>query len=190
MTPFQCEECHFENFFWAATKEAAEDKWVIICIVRANIDAFWAQRPSTVRSNLLEVTRMMEQARIMRIDQPIKAFPRGPFPLNDSLGMVSAILSLHRSLDKGKNSKTIQWDTMRGLHSAYSNLVHTTPLGTAAAVLSDSRKTTRITNSPTNGIWFQRFMKGSHERMGDVRIPDTALTIDVLRELDLLLETG
>ncbi|KAL7569770.1 hypothetical protein ACA910_005713 [Epithemia clementina (nom. ined.)] len=102
--------------------------------------------------------------------------------------MVPAILSLQRSLDKGRNSKTIQWDTMRGIRSGYSNVINITPAGTGGAVLSDGRKSTRITDSPTNGIWFQRFMDGCHERMGDVRIPDTALTVDVLLELDKLLE--
>ncbi|KAL7559918.1 hypothetical protein ACA910_007284 [Epithemia clementina (nom. ined.)] len=77
---------------------------------------------------------------------------------------------------------------MRGMRSTYSNFVHTTPAGTGGAILSDGRKSTRVTNSSTNGLWFQCFMEGCHKRMGDVRLPDAALTINVLKALEDLWE--
>ncbi|KAL7564978.1 hypothetical protein ACA910_011946 [Epithemia clementina (nom. ined.)] len=40
----------------------------------------------------------------------------------------------------------------------------------------------------TNTMWFKRFMDGSHERMGDIKIQDSALTIDVLLALQALLD--
>ncbi|KAL7576190.1 hypothetical protein ACA910_013676 [Epithemia clementina (nom. ined.)] len=156
--------------------------------MRANLDAFWSRQPTTAYGNSLEVNHIMKLARDMQIDYLMHSQPQGPFPTDDSLGMVPAILSLQRSLNKGCNSKTIQWDTMRGIKSGYFNAIHNTPAGIGGAVLLDGQKSMRITNSPSNVIWFQRFMGGCHERMADVRIPDTALTIDVLLELDNLLE--
>ncbi|KAL7578000.1 hypothetical protein ACA910_007616 [Epithemia clementina (nom. ined.)] len=188
MVPFQCELCHFRNIFYCDPRipSSQEDRWVMACIVQANLDAFWARRPSTVQGNLQEMNRLMQQAKDMRIQRPMASYPRGPFPVADTLGMVPAIMSLYRLLDKGRNSKTIQWDTMRGMRSMYSNFVHMTPAGTGGAIMSDGRKSMCVTNSTTNSLCFQRFMEGCHKRMGDVRLPDAALTIDVLQALDEL----
>ncbi|KAL7570832.1 hypothetical protein ACA910_018902 [Epithemia clementina (nom. ined.)] len=136
--------------------------------------------------NTQEMARMMKQARMFRSSKPLASFPRGPFPLSNGFGMLPAVMSLLRSLDKGRNSRTIQWDTMQGLRTTYSNFIHTTPDGLGGSVLSDGRKNTRITLSPA--LWFQRFMDGCHERMGDVSIPDAALAIDTLLELEQVID--
>ncbi|KAL7565747.1 hypothetical protein ACA910_010187 [Epithemia clementina (nom. ined.)] len=166
MTPFQCEVCQFRIIYGREpVQSSTPDGWALACMVRANIDAFWSRRPSTVKANLQEVNRIMGQANQLGIMSPMFGFDRGPFPLRDTMGMVPAILLLQRSLDRGKNSPTIQWDTMRGLWTAYSNLVHTTSTGYGGATMTDGKRSTFITNSPTNSLWFCRFMDGSHERM-------------------------
>jgi len=46
-----------------------------------------------------------------------------------------------------------------------------------------------ITNSPSNSLWFRRFMKGMHKPMGDVWIPDRPITIGkVLAAFEILEE--
>ena len=54
---------------------------------------------------------------------------------------------------------------------------------------------TFVTDCPTFGLWFERFMKGMHaSRMGDDRRPDAAIANEVMHELikkielDFLLE--
>ena len=189
ITPFQCELCHFRNICKRnPDMTSAQDKWLIQCIIRANLDAFWARQPSTVQGNLRQVNKLMTILHQLRIDSPSDVFVRGPFPVTDSFGMIPAVASLQRSLDSGRNSKTVQWDTMCGIRTAYSNFVHTTPLGLSGAVLSDGRKSTRITESSSNSLWFKRFMDGCHERMGDVKLQDPALSIDVLLALQELLK--
>ncbi|KAL7559583.1 hypothetical protein ACA910_006989 [Epithemia clementina (nom. ined.)] len=136
----------------------------------------------------MEVKRSMRQAREMRIDFPLQAFARGPFPIRYTFGMALAIMSLRRSLDRERNSNTIQWDTMRGVRSAISNFIHSTPNGTDGATMTDGKKQSFITRSSTNSRWFKRFMDGTHEWMGDVKVQDMALTIDVLIGLQELLE--
>ncbi|KAL7575072.1 hypothetical protein ACA910_000443 [Epithemia clementina (nom. ined.)] len=60
MVPFVCELCHFRNVFSRKPRGGSVgDQWVIACIVRANLDAFWARRPSTVYGNLQEISRLM-----------------------------------------------------------------------------------------------------------------------------------
>ncbi|KAL7565120.1 hypothetical protein ACA910_005126 [Epithemia clementina (nom. ined.)] len=56
--------------------------------------------------------------------------------------------------------------------------------------MTDGKRSTFITNSPTNSLWFKRFMDGCHECMGDVKIQDTALSIDVLLGLQEMCQQG
>jgi hypothetical protein len=100
-----------------------------------------------------------------------------------------AITLLQRSLDPGRNSTTIQWGTCRKMRSFYSNFVHATPFGTGQlASMTDGKRSTHFTASPTNTPWFKRFMTGMHERLGDVVLQDQALSIDELLALQDILE--
>ena len=189
ITPFQCELCHFRNVFKRDPNiESEEDKWALKCIIRANLDAFWARRTSTVQGNTREMARSMRILESLRIASPTSIHRRGPYPIEDVMGMIPAMISLQRSLDKGRNSKTIHWDTMRGVRSTFSNFIHTTVSGSRGAMLSDGRRSTQITEVVANSLWFKRFMDGCHERMGDVKIQDAAMSIELLLELERMLE--
>ena len=134
------------------------------------------------------MTKAMNILYSLRIASPAPKHLRGPYPVEDTVGMIPAMISLQRSLDKGKNSRTIQWDTMRGIWSAFSNYIHSTPSGTKGSVLTDGRKSTRVTDSVSNSLWFKRFMDGSHERMGDVKIQDAAMSVETLIALESIIE--
>jgi hypothetical protein len=69
-----------------------------------------------------------------------------------------------------------------------SNFVHTTPYGLGATFIADDGKGGTESASPTNLDWFKRFMRGCHKRMGDIWIPDRALTIRELLCCQTLLE--
>ena len=57
---FQCECCHFKNIYKRKpTPTSDKDKWALKCITRANLDAFWARKKSTVGTNLKEARRSM-----------------------------------------------------------------------------------------------------------------------------------
>ena len=189
MCPFQCDQCHFRNMLGRDPMDDHIDRWLLLCIRRANLDAFWARRPSTVLGNLREAQRAMKIASQLRIPSPVSTFLRGPFPLSDTFGMGMAITLLQRSLDPGRNSATVQWDTVRGLTSFYTNYIHTTQAGIGVAALTDGKSKTYFSSSPTHASpWYARFRVGCHERMGDVRIPDKALSIDILLALQDVLE--
>jgi len=104
----------------------------------------------------------------------------GPYPVKDSFGMGVAAMMLMRSLDTGKNAKTIQNETMRKLWGHYSNFVHTIPEGVGASTTSSEGASSSISLSKTNGYWFKRFMHGCHKRMGDAWTPDRPLTMEEL----------
>ncbi|KAL7563714.1 hypothetical protein ACA910_004112 [Epithemia clementina (nom. ined.)] len=156
---YQCELCHFCNIYYQDPIDGLEeDKWVLTCIMRANLDSFWSRRPSTVSNNLGKMKRIMYIAQSMRIDNPLATFKRGPFPVQDTFGVAPTIISLQRSLDRGGNSRTIQWDTMRGICSSMSNFMHSTHRGISGFIMSDGKRSTHITGSSTDTLWFKRFM--------------------------------
>ncbi|KAL7571232.1 hypothetical protein ACA910_008890 [Epithemia clementina (nom. ined.)] len=77
---------------------------------------------------------------------------------------------------------------MSGVRSAMSKFMHATPKGVGGFIMTDGKRSTHITKSSTNTMWFKRFMDGLHEHMGDVKVQDAAITIDVLLGLQSLLD--
>jgi len=94
-----------------------------------------------------------------------------------------ACVLLERTLDKGCNSTTLQFNSARGVTMIYNNYIHTTPeaqLELACLTAEVGAKKSYFTSAPGKGIWYTRFSSGCHSRMGDVHLPDKALTIDEL----------
>ena len=185
MTPFQCDVCHFENCkrrrpFLGNT----QDEVALLGIRRANLDALWSRERSTVKVNRLQGNHWVSASESAGWND--LALPkRRPFPLEDTFGMQAAVNMLLRSRDVDINAKCIQYETMRKLlRSFLSNFVHTTYGGHGDTFMSEDGRGGTISMSPTNSSWFKRFMRGVHKRMGDVWIPDRALT---KRELTLCL---
>ena len=51
-------------------------------------------------------------------------------------------------------------------------------------VMARDRIKTYVTKCPTYTLWFERFAKGMHSRMGDDRRPDAAISIKLMKALD------
>jgi hypothetical protein len=185
---FQCDECHFVNMKGRPSRPGnLFDELVLVCVRRASLDSLWARERSTVKSNLLEGVRYLSICRSMGLEE--EAYPaRGLFPCADIWGMRVACAILMRSMDKGKNAVTIQYETMRKLRSHIANFVHTCPGGIGARFMGEEGAAGAVSNSPTNSEWFRRFMKGCHRRMGDVWMPDRPVTIQELLKCLMLLE--
>jgi hypothetical protein len=187
MCPFQCDLCQFINVKKRLPSGLPGDDVLQLCIRRANLDACWARETSTVTQNLREAVRVFKSSALLGTEGGYTK--RGPFPIEDVFGMEIAAHHLLRSLDPGRNAKTIQYETMRHVRSHFSNFYHTTPNGVGLSTAGADGSNMFFTNSPTNSYWFKRFMQGSHRRMGDVWIPDRALTIDeLLKALEVLEE--
>jgi hypothetical protein len=45
-----------------------------------------------------------------------------------------------------------------------------------ASFTSDGGSGGRVSNSPTNHLWFQRFPQGCHQRMSDLWLPNRAVS--------------
>jgi hypothetical protein len=123
--PFQCDLCHFRNI--KKCDPFSSDLRLLCGIQRANLDPFWARRPGTVKSN---ITLMF---RIVKVQEEDHGMPRGhmfrpqvPHPVEDTFGMMTAVVLLDPSLNAGINAATVQFNTLRKTRSDMSNYKRTT----------------------------------------------------------------
>ena len=189
MVMFQCDVCHFRNIQSRDPNQAvAQDRILLSCIRRANLDAMWSREPSTVGANLREWHQATSLGRLA-LGIP-NVMPRmGPFALKDDVGMGIAATMLWCSLDKGVRATTIQFGTMRRMRSAYSNAYNASPEMSGSAVMAHETRRIYATDCPTYGTWFDRFMLGAHKRMGDQSRPQQAVSEDIMYELMNRMET-
>ena len=57
MCPFQCDACHFYNIQWRGPGAKLQDEVLLMCIQRANLNAFWSWETVTVLANWPERER-------------------------------------------------------------------------------------------------------------------------------------
>jgi hypothetical protein len=150
------------------------------------LDAFWSRATTTVRGNLSEGKRGQRFA--TRMGVPCLIPEMGPFPLCDSMGMMSATAVLDRSLDRGRTEHFVQWATFRGTRSFITNATQAGVSGLSDSVGGYEKSKMWISGVVTHSFWFTRFMEGLHKRVGEVRHQDEPITIEVLHELDRILE--
>ncbi|KAL7574182.1 hypothetical protein ACA910_014858 [Epithemia clementina (nom. ined.)] len=97
---------------------------------------------------------------------------------------------LIRTLRPGRHTSQVQYETARKVRSTVSNFMHTSPWGVGPSTASSGERSSLFfTGSPTNSYWFRRFMTGCQRCMGNVWIPDCAVTVEVvLGSLEILEE--
>ena len=189
MCTFQCDDCSFYNLQGRYPNENKEaDKLLLLCIRRATLDAFWARERTTVEKNWREIKSLVATGEAMGLEEPLP--PRGPCPIVDEQGLNVACLMLMKTMNQGRNSRHIQFETARKVRSAVSNFYHTLPGGTGLSTVGHGeRGGLFFSASTTNSHWYKRFMTGCHRRMGDVWIPDQATTLDEVKAgLEILEE--
>ena len=151
MISFQCDLCHFRNIQGRDPMGSVTDDNLMTCIRRANLDAFWAREPGTVSANLYDARRSVT-TQVDCLGIISGGFrPLGPFPLRDTCGMIPAATMLMRSLDAGRNDKTVQFGTIRKVRSTFTNLHNASVNGMGSSTLmGDGRK---CTDSLTHSLY-------------------------------------
>jgi hypothetical protein len=114
--------------------------------------------------------------------------PRGPFPVEDSMGMAAAIVIVQRSLARGRYGPTVQYKTIRKFRAAASNIYHSSVIGQDSVVMAQDTHKLKVTDCPTYSDFFERFNKGLHKRMGDVVQPNRAISHALLKAMLGLVE--
>lgn len=117
----------------------------------------------------------------------------GPWPVNDTQGMQVAIEMLRSSQGKGKNDQTyVQFDSIRKLRGAYSNLYDATPQACAVTTTMKGGygRTLVMTRCPTDSKLFQMFARGCEKRMGRFVLQELGLSVEILQEILGSLDTA
>jgi len=130
--PFQCNLC----IFWVLRKgepnvNLSQDRLLLACIRRVNLDAFWSREKRTVEGNLSAMKRAFAKSEVLGLagGYPVP----GPFPFEDICGYEVALQMVLASKQPGKNDSTYtQFDTIRTYRSTFFN-----SLGTNCAVCTD-----------------------------------------------------
>jgi hypothetical protein len=189
MTPFQCDWCLFRLLTGRVPRPTSRHDEFLMCVLRrATLDAFWGRESSTVLANRRNLDQLIQVWDNLLETTPLMP-PLGPYPAYDCFGITVAVPMLVKSLSPGKYASHTQFETMRKLRSAYSNLFHASALGASVmSTLGRDTAKTFLSNCPTNSLWFERFCRGCFKRMGQETHQDLAMSIAVVIELLSLLE--
>lgn len=184
MCSFQCDLCVFRLLFGRNPRLTSHaDEFSLASIRRINLDALWSSEPKTVNSNRYAVRKSIALSEFRQLPPP---FPRlGPHAIKDHMGYGVALLMVWDSLEKGRYAKYKQFDTIRGLRTAYVNVWDASGWANTEtlALSSEDRKAVTVWSSaPVHSRWFKRFTMGCKKRMGKIHKPDLALTGDVMKE--------
>jgi hypothetical protein len=118
--------------------------------------------------------------------------PQGPHPVEDMFGMMTAMVLLDHSLNAGINAATVQFNTVRKTRSAMSNYERTTAPEMRHAALAGYKKGERLgfTNTSVYILWFDRFIVGCHDRMGDDTRQDRDFSIELILAMQKIAGRG
>ena len=183
-TAFQCDVCHVRNMLWRDPRDS--DRLLMKCLRRAILDSLWSREPGTVSSTYSRARALERYGDVLRIGQ---VGPRlGPYALTDDFGMKVALTMVLKSLEPGRNADTVQYDTIRQLRTAYSNMYRASIYHLGMTIYAKERKKLHATDCATDGIWFGKFALGMEKRMGHQIVQDLGISIEVMHELQDLLE--
>ncbi len=157
--------------------------------MRANLDAFWARETLTVSANIRNLDQLVKLWGEVGI-QPLALPALGPYPPSDTFGISIAVAMLVKSTKPGRhNPDYSQFETMRKLRAAFSNLYHAS-VESSVNTLTLGRDTAKtfLTTCPTQSMWFERFSKGCFKCMGQEIHQDLAVSIHLMLALQESLE--
>ena len=187
LVPFRCDQCVIRGLRRVSPGTLGghhhlKEPDLKMAVRRVILDSFWSRESSTVRSNETVVRRAINDSLSLGFRPPFP--PRGPLPDNvDDVAI--AILSVQASLRPGRYKDYTQYDTIRGLRSAYGNLARSS----AGAVVEnwtlagEDGRASRLSKLATDSLWYGRFSAGCRKRMGQDIRPNMAVSTDVMLAL-------
>lgn len=181
--PFQCEACWMQNLEGRYAKKG--DESYVMCLRRANLDAMAGKSHLTITSHRRETESIVRNCE--RIGRTPNLKPRGPFPLEDQVGMGAAVDMLQKSLTaRGRIQDHIQFDAMRKVRSTYSKNYESSPMGVEEGFcFSKGTGRVRPSGCPTQSEWMQDFLHGAESRMGFETEADHGVGINaIVQQLD------
>ena len=183
--PFQCEFCWFVNINKVESNDwYTSDTRVLAYMRQVNLDMFWSREPSTVSNTLSTLKRAKNCSEEIGM-KPIN-LQVGPWPIADNVGFQVAIEMIKHSQGKGRNSsKYIQFDSIRKIRSAYSNVFESGPSRCIdnRKLRSDKGQMMHFVSGDTDSKLFGMFVKGCEKRMGRYVKQDCGMTNELLHAI-------
>jgi hypothetical protein len=164
LVPFECDYCVFIKITGRVEKGINDpaDAYLMACIRRVILDAFWSRARSTVASNTRLMREMILLSASLGFDPPVES--PGPLPGFDHCGYKVAILMAAKSTRAGRHSEShVQWDTIRKYRSAISNQSRASRISNFTSWSMTDYKGTgydRLTEESCGSLWFHRFSTG------------------------------
>ncbi len=163
VTPFQCHFCLF-RLLSRRVPDATnhQDDWLLCCLVRANLDAFWGRALSTIVANRRNLDQLMKMWHEVGLAPDLLLPALGPYPDEDVQGVSVTVAMLIKSTKPGRqNEGYTQFETMRKLRAAYSNMFHASARSNIdTSTLGRDGVKSFLTTCPTQSSWFERFCSG------------------------------
>jgi len=183
LTPFQCDLCVFRNLRKRnPIPDSNRDTALLCCIRRVNLDAVWGRESSTVANSLRGAVQLVQQWAKVGLEPTFPAL--GPYPVADTFGFSVAIGMVLKSMEPGRYDAYQQYETIRKLRAAYSNLYMASREGSnSLRSFGGDRVKHYLTDSPTQSLFFERFSQGCVRRMGQEVRQDWAITLPAMHAL-------
>ena len=189
LAPFECDVCIYRKLKGKEPPRdqrsmSATDELLLACIRRANLDSFWSLASSTVDGNTRKLKLGIKFSNQLGLYGPY--LQEGSLPPNDYCGYEVAIQMLMNSIRPGVNNpKYTQFDTIRKLRTGYSNFIRASNSANQASLTINDQggNYQRISQDACGTLWFKKFLKGCHNRMGQEWVPNKALNIPLLKRL-------
>lgn len=180
--PFQCEFCWFVNLMRRnPLVDSLHDCQLMDYMRRVNLDMMWSREEKTVAGILSNVRKGKRMSDALGIE-PLN-LPMGPWPIQDGLGFQVALEMLRASQEKGRNaSDHQQFDSLRKMRAAYSNIYESSPAGVAIGLSFKGPKGSMVhfSQSELNSVLYRHFIHGLLKRMGRLVIQNIAISPEML----------
>ena len=192
LVAFECDFCVFGKVKGRVPlPELPSDSFLMACIRRVILDAFWSRARSTVIANTTRAREMIQMSWDLGFDPPFE--DPGPLPSHDHVGYRLAILMVAKSIKTGRHSDShVQWDTIRKFKSTHSNQSRSAKRANQSTLcLADYKGSVydRISHEECGSMWFQRFTTGCRRRMGQDWRPNRALSNELIHRILSLAES-
>jgi hypothetical protein len=186
-SPFECDGCSFFKLKGQAPRVGNHaDDLLQSYIRRANLDAFWSRRPSTVKGLVRLFKEQTEVGDLLGFDM---FTPMGPFRREYNTGIGAAVGLLSRAQKAGRHEAKLKFSSARKARTVHTNSYQATARAIEGASVWRSAKTRFVaTESPTDTEWFVRFMAGFHARVGERTKQDAAISVGVMLKTQELLQ--
>jgi hypothetical protein len=172
------------------------DDYLMSCIRRVILDAFWSRARTTVASNTRLFREMLDLSKTLGFEPPYEV--PGPLPSHDHCRYKVAILMVAKSAKPGGHSTShVQWDTIRKFRSTICNQSRASRAANYESwSLTDYKGTgyDRLTTESCGSIWFHCFSAGCRKRMGQDWRPNRAISnplmLKLLSEVEVKIRTS